>query len=111
MVALGYPGEIQDDLAVVYTLVVGLAAATSKQGSETVSSLISSARYLTVISWCTYPFVYIVKMLGLAGPTATTYEQVGYSVADVVAKAVFGVLIWAIASEKSKLGVVGRVGA
>merc|ERR1711963_1083703 len=126
MVALGYPGEIQDDLAVrwqywamamipfcyvVYTLVVGLAAATSKQGSETVSSLISSARYLTVISWCTYPFVYIVKMLGLAGPTATTYEQVGYSVADVVAKAVFGVLIWAIASEKSKLEEVGRVSA
>jgi len=126
MVALGYPGEIQDDLAVrwqywamamipfcyvVYTLVVGLAAATSKQGSETVSSLISSARYLTVISWCTYPFVYIVKMLGLAGPTATTYEQVGYSVADVVAKAVFGVLIWAIASEKSKLEEMGRVSA
>merc|ERR1711963_738026 len=126
MVALGYPGEIQDDLAVrwiwwflamipfcyvVYELVVGLSEATSKQASATVSSLISSARYLTVISWCTYPFVYIVKMLGLAGPTATTYEQVGYSVADVVAKAVFGVLIWAIASEKSKLGVVGRVGA
>merc|ERR1712241_1437812 len=58
MVALGYPGEIQDDLAVrwqywamamipfcyvVYSLVVGLAEATAKQGSETVSSLISSA--------------------------------------------------------------------
>jgi len=118
MVALGYPGEIQDDLAVrwqwwalamipfcyvVYELVVGLSDATSKQASASVSSLISAARYLTVISWLTYPFVYIVKMLGLAGPTATMYEQVGYSVADVVAKAVFGVMIWAIASEKSKL--------
>jgi len=28
--------------------------------------------------------------------------QIGYSIADVVAKAVFGVLIWAIAAEKSK---------
>jgi hypothetical protein len=35
----------------------------------------------------------IIKGCGLAGHVATTYEQVGYSVADVVAKAVFGVLI------------------
>jgi len=124
MVALGYPGEIQGDLAVrwiwwflamipfcyvVYELVVGLSEATSKQASETVSSLISSARYLTVISWCTYPFVYIVKNIGLSGPTATMYEQIGYSVADVVAKAVFGVMIWAIASEKSKLEEDGKL--
>nr|AIN36550.1 rhodopsin [Alexandrium fundyense] len=124
MVALGYPGEIQDDLTVrwvwwglamipfcyvVYELVVGLNDATKRQASATVSSLISSARYLTVISWCTYPFVYIVKNIGLSGPTATMYEQVGYSVADVVAKAVFGVMIWAIASEKSKLEEQGSL--
>jgi len=94
---------------VVYELVVGLNEATNKQASATVSSLISSARYLTVISWCTYPFVYIVKNIGLSGPTATMYEQVGYSVADVVAKAVFGVMIWAIASEKSKLEEQGSL--
>jgi len=118
MVALGYPGEIQDNLAVrwfwwacamvpfcyvVFTLVVGLSEATAKQASSTASSLVSAARYLTVISWLTYPGVYIVKMIGLAGPVATTYEQIGYSIADVVAKAVFGVLIWAIAAEKSRI--------
>jgi bacteriorhodopsin len=118
MVALGYPGEIQDDLGVrwfwwflsmipfcyvVFTLAVGLAEATQKQASESAASLVSSARYLTVIAWCTYPFVYIIKNVGLAGPVATTYEQVGYSIADVVAKAVFGVLIWAIAAEKSRI--------
>merc|ERR1712150_435091 len=118
MVALGYPGEIQDDLAVrwqwwflamipfcyvVATLVVGLGEATSKQPSAAASALVANARYLTVISWCTYPFVYIVKNIGLAGATACTYEQIGYSIADVVAKAVFGVLIWAIAAEKSSI--------
>ena len=46
----------------------------------------------------TYPFVYIIKNIGLAGAAATTYEQVGYSCADVIAKAVFGVLIWAMSS-------------
>jgi len=115
MVALGYPGEIQDDpngrwswwamamvpfCYVVVTLVAGLNEATDKQ-PDSVKDLVVAARYLTVISWLTYPFVYIIKMIGLAGPTATTYEQVGYSIADVVAKAVFGVLIWAIAAGKS----------
>lgn len=115
MVGLGYPGEIQDDLAtrwiwwalamvpfcyVVFTLVTGLSDATSKQ-PDSVKGLVTTARYLTVVSWCTYPFVYIVKNFGLAGGVATTAEQVGYSVADVVAKAVFGVLIWAIAAGKS----------
>ena len=47
--------------------------------------------------------MYIIKNVGLAGPVDTMYEQVGYSVADVVAKAVFGVLIWAIAAEKSRI--------
>ena len=42
-------------------------------------------------------------MLGISGVTATAGEQIGYSVADVVAKAVFGILIWAIAAEKSKI--------
>jgi len=115
MVALGYPGEIQDDLLVrwiwwalamvpfsyvVMTLVGGLNEATDKQ-PESVKGLVVTARYLTVVSWLTYPFVYIIKNIGLAGAVATTYEQVGYSLADVVAKAVFGVLIWAIASGKS----------
>lgn len=117
MVALGYPGEIQNDLTerwvwwalamvpflyVVNTLLVGLGAATAKQG-ETVAPLVTRARLLTAISWLTYPCVYIIKNFGLSGPVATTYEQIGYSIADVIAKAVFGVLIWAIAAEKSRL--------
>ena len=115
MVALGYPGEIQDDLSVrwfwwalamlpfcyvVMTLVGGLNEATSKQ-PDSVKGLVVTTRYLTVVSWLTYPFVYIIKNIGLAGTDAAAYEQVGYSLADVVAKAVFGVLIWAIASGKS----------
>ena len=123
MVALGYPGEIQENLAVrwfwwalamipfayvVFSLLVGLGAATAKQ-PESVAGLVSAARYLTAVSWLTYPFVYIIKNVGLAGPTATMYEQIGYSVADVMAKAVFGVLIWAIANEKSRLEGEGKL--
>merc|ERR1712194_435395 len=93
-------------LYVVAELAVGLSEASKKLATthrESVASLTGDARWLTVISWLTYPFVYIIKMLGISGVAATAGEQIGYSVADVVAKAVFGVLIWAIAAEKSKV--------
>merc|ERR1712203_361371 len=97
MVALGYPGEIQDEpqgrwmwwffamipfCYVVMELAVGLSDASSKQ-APSVASLTASARWLTIISWLTYPFVYIIKMLGISGVAATAGEQIGYSFADV----------------------------
>merc|ERR1711869_8082 len=123
MVAIGYPGELQDKpsgrwlfwalamipfLFVVAQLAVGLSEATAKMHPEA-ASLTAYARWLTIISWLTYPGVYIVKMVGLAGVTATAAEQIGYSVADVVAKAVSGVLIWAIAAKKSSLEEEGAL--
>merc|ERR1712124_2901 len=97
MVALGYPGEIQDDpqgrwlwwgLAmlpfcyVLFQLLIGLGAATQTQ-PEAARGLIGQARLLTAVSWLTYPGVYIVKIMGISGATATAAEQIGYSVADV----------------------------
>jgi bacteriorhodopsin len=116
MVGLGYPGEIQDDQSqrfiwwfmsmipfcyVVYSLVVGLEAATTAPVNAPAAGMIANARYLTVISWCTYPAVYMVKALGIAGASASAAEQIGYSIADIVAKAVFGVFIYCIAAAKS----------
>ncbi len=54
-----------------------------------------------IASWAFYPIVFIFPMLGLDGATADTFVQIGYSIADIVAKAVFGVLIFAIAMKKS----------
>merc|ERR1712122_360513 len=93
---------------VVIELAVGLKWAAGSQ-QPSVASLTGYARWLTIISWLTYPFVYIIKMLGISGVAATAGEQIGYSIADVVAKAVFGVLIWAIAAEKSKLEEEGAL--
>ena len=49
------------------------------------------------LSWSFYPIVFIFPMIGFSGAAAATAVQVGYSVADVVAKALFGVLIYMIA--------------
>merc|ERR1712177_204353 len=74
------------------SLVAGLNEATSKQPEEA-KGLVTAARYLTVVSWLTYPGVYLIKMAGISGALATAYEQIGYSIADVVAKAVLGVFL------------------
>jgi hypothetical protein len=45
--------------------------------------------------------MYISENVGLAGNKATWNERIGLPpFADVVAKAVLGILLWAIASEK-----------
>ena len=48
---------------IVYTLFVGLKDAVDKQ-PVAARSLVSNARYVTIISWSTYPIVYILPMLG-----------------------------------------------
>ena len=49
--------------------------------------------------------MYSIKTVGLAGSTAIMYLQTGYSMAGVLAKAVFGMLIWANASGKVCRGI------
>jgi bacteriorhodopsin len=116
MVVLGYPGEISSDagtrwvwwalamipfLIIVYDLFVGLKKSIASQPAGA-RGLISAARWLTVISWFFYPVVFVFPMIGLTGGAAATAVQVGYTVADVVAKAVVGILIYMIAVRKSE---------
>jgi bacteriorhodopsin len=68
---------------------------------DQVRGLVSGARWLIVVSWCFYPIVFILPMVGGDGPVAIAGVQIGYSIADIVAKAVLGVLIYLIAVGKS----------
>jgi bacteriorhodopsin len=63
---------------------------------------VNAARFVTVISWCFYPIVFTLPMLGLVGGSAKMAVQVGYTISDIVAKAGFGVLIYMIALRKSE---------
>ena len=53
--------------------------------------------------WAFYPIVFLFPIVGLTGGTAVMAVQIGYTVADILAKAVFGVLIYIIAVRKSEL--------
>ena len=116
MVLLGYPGEISSEASVrwlwwalamvpflwiVYELFVGLKDSLAAQ-PESVRALVNRARWLTVLSWSFYPIVFIFPMIGLTGGTANTAVQIGYSIADIVAKAVFGIVIYMIAVRKTQ---------
>ena len=116
MVVLGYPGEVSADagtrwlwwglamipfVIIVYDLFIGLRNSIESQPASA-RGLISSARWITIISWCFYPVVFVFPMIGLTGGAATTAVQVGYTVADIVAKAGFGVLIYMIAVRKTE---------
>jgi len=116
MVILGYPGEVSATtngrwlwwilamipfVIIVYDLSAGLRASIDKQ-PDSVKSLVRTARTLTIASWCFYPIVFIFPMIGFTGGNATTAVQVGYTIADIVSKAVFGVLIYMIAIRKSE---------
>ena len=116
MIILGYPGEIATDnatrwqwwalsmipfLMIVWNLFTGLSKSIASQ-PESVRDLISTARVIVVVTWAFYPIVYMFPMLGIAGGKATMFVQVGYTVADILAKAAFGVYIWLIAVRKSE---------
>jgi bacteriorhodopsin len=117
MIALGYPGEIADDnttraiwgalstipfLYIVYELFSGLGEAIERQHPG-VRDLIKSARLLTFASWGFYPIVYMAPFANVAGPTAKNHHQVGYTLADLLAKAVVGVLVYMIAVRKTAI--------
>ena len=115
MIILGYPGEIAADngtralwgtlsaipfLYIVYELFSGLGASIERQ-PEAVRGLVKQARLLTFASWGFYPIVYMIPYTSLGGAAVTTGVQIGYTIADLIAKAGVGVLVYIIAVRKS----------
>ena len=115
MIALGYPGEMSGDNAVrgifgllstipfayiLYVLFVQLGKSLDKQ-PENVRGTLSRLRYLLLLSWGVYPIAYLLPMLNVSGADAWVGKQIGYSVADILAKAVYAVIIYQVARKKS----------
>ncbi len=116
MIVLGYPGEVATDfntrflwgtlsaipfVYIMWQLFAGLGASINSQ-HESVRGLVKNARLLTFASWGFYPIVYMIPYTNLAGSTVQVGVQVGYTIADLIAKAGVGVLIYLIAVRKSQ---------
>jgi len=115
MIALGYPGEIATDngskilwgvlstipfLYILYVLFVELGKSLERQ-PEGVAATVGRLRLLLIATWGVYPISYLFPLLGIEGTDAFMYRQIGYTIADVLAKCVFGLTIYKIARMKS----------
>jgi len=89
-------------LYIVYELLVGLSAATNSESDPVVKGKIQNAQVMTVISWCTYPVVYLFPMLGINAAHAVVGIQIGYCASDIISKCGVGLLIYQITYAKSK---------
>jgi len=121
MIVAGYPGELITEeaqlntrwmywgfamvpfLFIVYELLVGLGGALNTETDAGVKSLIFRAQWVTVVSWLTYPVVYVLPMLGFARAKAIVAIQCGYCVSDIISKCGVGLIIYSITAAKSDL--------
>jgi len=115
MIALGYPGEISNDqntqvmygvlstlpfLYILYVLFVELGKSLDRQPAG-VAETVGRLRLLLIATWGVYPISYILGMGGDATAEQFVGVQVGYTIADILAKCVFGLTILKIARMKS----------
>jgi len=91
-------------LYIVYELLVGLSDATNSEADPTIKGKIQTAQVMTVISWCTYPVVYLFPMLGINAAHAVMGIQIGYCCSDIISKCGVGLTIYQITYAKSAKG-------
>merc|ERR1712046_520493 len=88
---------------IVYELLVGLAGARNTETDDKVKALVFRSQWVTVVSWLTYPVVYVFPMLGLSGSNAVVAIQCGYCASDIISKCGVGLIIYSITAAKSAL--------
>jgi bacteriorhodopsin len=114
MVALGYPGQISPVHStartvwailstiffayILYVLVVEISRAL-KNESPQVRGLMTALRAILILSWGFYPIAYLLPSF-VHGGTQIVVTQVGYSIADIIAKPVFTFLIFRLSLMK-----------
>ena len=117
MIALGYPGEVATEsgprilwfvlsfipfVYILYVLWFELSKSLDSQPKEVVG-LISVLRYIILITWLFYPVAYLLQGGGAATGAGEVAVQVGYSIADVTAKAGYGIFIFLLAYRKTEI--------
>lgn len=115
MIALGYPGEVSSEngtkwlwwvlamIPFVYILWVlnGQLKEASSRESGAVAGAIKNATVVLLVTWCVYPIAYLFPVFDASSEGLEVLRQVGYTFADITAKALYGLMILGIAKARS----------
>ncbi|MGY1708258.1 bacteriorhodopsin, partial [Geodermatophilus sp. SYSU D00758] len=120
MIVLGYPGEITTEVGprllwgtlstipfiyLLWVLFVELTRSIDRQPPQ-VQHTIRMLRLALVGLWGVYPIAYLLPLLGgdfFGGADGFVLRQAGYGIADILAKAAYGLAIYKVARVKSAL--------
>ncbi|MFM7490030.1 MAG: bacteriorhodopsin [Actinomycetota bacterium] len=116
MVGLGYPGEVSTEngtkwlfwvlamipfVYILWVLAKELKEVKSRENA-TVAGLINNATKILLVTWCVYPITYLFPVFfDYPHDGAETARQLGYTIADITAKAGYGLAVLAIAKARS----------
>jgi bacteriorhodopsin len=119
MIGLGYPGDAQLNvfydgdaslwgllstipfLYILYVLFVELGKSLDRQPAGVVKK-IKELRLLLLATWGVYPIAFIASMNATGfDETSFVLREAGYTIADILAKCLFGLMIFTIARIKS----------
>jgi bacteriorhodopsin len=115
MIGLGYPGETSANettkwtfwilsmipfLYILFTLSGELKAAKSRE-TGAVSKSINNATKILLVTWLVYPIAYLIPVVFTVSDGAEAGRQVAYTIADITAKALYGLMILNIAKARS----------
>jgi bacteriorhodopsin len=119
MIVLGYPGDMHTQLFglsnsmwgllstipflyILYVLFIEIGKSLASQSAK-VQGLLKGARLLLLATWGVYPITFILAMNEVGAPSfeSVVNREIGYSIADILAKCVFGLIIFTIARVKS----------
>ena len=115
MIGLGYPGETSANettkwtfwvlsmipfLYILFTLSGELKAAKARE-TGAVSTSITNATRILLLTWLVYPIAYLIPVVFTVSDGAEAGRQVAYTIADITAKALYGLMILNIAKARS----------
>jgi bacteriorhodopsin len=122
MIVLGYPGDAKiailnipneasvwgllstiPFLYILYVLFIEMGKSLSRQSAEVVKK-VKVLRLLLLATWGVYPITFILAMSDPGtsfNADAFVAREVGYTIADILAKCLFGLIIYSIARIKS----------
>jgi bacteriorhodopsin len=111
MIALGYLGEISTGtgnkllfwllsaipfIYILYVLYIQVTRSLDQQVPAVVS-LVARLRVLVTITWLIYPIAYLLPLMDLDDQVGFMAREFGYSVADILAKCAFSLMIYRLA--------------